>query len=107
MAVAITATSLIGSPPTQVRVTGTYSNCEKLDVWMSCNQAAPGRLLTTYSGTSPFSIDLNIPKTCNCGDTIWIWVDCHQGLGTPSGAAANVNRTFDCDCCPEVSIATP
>ncbi len=108
MAVTITAVTLVGgTPPTQVRITGSYSNCEKLDIWVSCNQTNPGRQASFYSGASPFTIDINLPKSCGCGDTIWVWVDCHQGLGAPSSAAANHSLAFDCDCCPLVSIAAP
>jgi hypothetical protein len=108
MAVTITAVSLVGgSPPTQVHITGTYSNCEKIDIWVSCNQGNPGRQLL-YSAASPFAIDVDLPKTCACGDTIWVWADCPQGSGLPSVAAANTSLTFDCDpCCPQVSIDTP
>jgi hypothetical protein len=108
MAVAITSVALVGgNPPTQVQIVGTYGACEKIDVWISCNHAKPGRPLISYNGASPFTIDVALPKTCSCGDIVWVWVDCHQSLGAPSQAAASTSLTFDCDCCPNVSIAAP
>lgn len=107
MAVAIQTISLVGTPPTQVQITGTYNNCEKIDIWVSCDQKNPGMPVSSYSAGSPFNIKVNLPKSCQCGDTIFVWIDCHQGLGVPSTAAATTTLTFDCDCCPQVSLATP
>ncbi|HTV15295.1 MAG TPA: hypothetical protein VME68_11305 [Acidobacteriaceae bacterium] len=107
MAVTIQSISLIGTPPTQLQITGTYNNCEKIDVWVSCDQMNPGAPLLSYSLGSPFTITVNLPRTCHCGDTISVWIDCHQGLGVPSTAAASTSLSFDCDCCPQVSLAAP
>jgi hypothetical protein len=108
MAVTITSVTLVGgTPPTQVRIAGTFTSCEKLDFWVSCDQAKPGKPLVSATVPNPFSIPIDLPVSCGCGDTIYVWVDCYQSSRLPSSAAATLPITFDCDCCPQVNIAVP
>jgi hypothetical protein len=100
-------TLVAGNPPTKVHITGNFANCEKLDVWISCDSGNPGKPMSSFITASPFSTDIPIPATCHCGDKIWVWLDCHQGLGAPSTASPNTSLILDCDCCPQVSLATP
>lgn len=110
MSVTITSVTLIGgNPPTQVRIQGAYTDCEKVDVWISCVQGQIGAYHPSLSAADPsnFIFDINLPSTCQCEDTIYVTMDCHQGLGRPSSAAGTTKLTFDCDCCPKVTLQQP
>ena len=67
MAVTITRiTGIGGSPPAQIRVEGTVSGCEYVQVMSSCS-SNPAQIPIQTGGLNQWSVDIPNDKGCPCG----------------------------------------
>lgn len=102
-----------GNPPTHIRITGKKTGCERFDIWLKCNDKTPPGasdkptfISPAGASNAPFAHD--VPNPCGCGETAYIWVDCHPGAGVSSPQVTPRQLVINCDdCCPTVALNAP
>ncbi|MBI3574989.1 MAG: hypothetical protein HY083_04985 [Gammaproteobacteria bacterium] len=102
MAVIITKiTGIGGNPPTHIRVEGTVTGCEMLDVESSCSTIRMPVGIPS-GGFNQWLIDLPNSRNCACGASVQVTAYCN--LGAPNAAIVKATLGLLCEICPTVII---